>query len=234
MALRLLFLGLFLAALAAPAAAQSDSGPFTGLSYRQIGPAISGGRSSAVAGSDRDPALYYAGGAGGGVFKSTDGGASWVPVFDKQPVAPIGAIAIAPQDDRDVWVGTGESNPRNTVESRRRRLSQHRRRKALAARRPRRLGAHFGNQHRSARPAHRRRRRARARFERLHRARYLHHARRRGALEAHALRRAFERRLVARARSRPAVNALCRHVANPPPALAARQRRPGGRHLSLR
>ncbi len=117
MALRLLSLGLFLAALAAPAAAQSDSGPFTGLSYRQIGPAISGGRSSAVAGSDRDPALYYAGGAGGGVFKSTDGGASWVPVFDKQPVAPIGAIAIAPQDDRDVWVGTGESNPRNTVES---------------------------------------------------------------------------------------------------------------------
>ena len=117
MPLRLLFLSLFLAALAAPAGAQSDIGPFAGLSYRQIGPAISGGRSSAVAGTDRDPALYYAGGAGGGVFKSTDGGASWVPVFDKQPVAPIGAIAIAPQDDRDVWVGTGESNPRNTVES---------------------------------------------------------------------------------------------------------------------
>jgi photosystem II stability/assembly factor-like uncharacterized protein len=117
MPLRLLFLGLFLAALAVPGSAQSETGPFTGLSYRQIGPAISGGRSSAVAGSDRDPALYYAGGAGGGVFKSTDGGASWVPVFDKQPVAPIGAIAIAPQDDRDVWVGSGESNPRNTVES---------------------------------------------------------------------------------------------------------------------
>jgi photosystem II stability/assembly factor-like uncharacterized protein len=117
MPLRLLFLGLFLAALAAPAHAQSQADPFAGLSYRQIGPAISGGRSSAVAGSNRDPALYYAGGAGGGVFKSTDGGASWVPVFDKQPVAPIGAIAVAPQDDRDVWVGTGESNPRNTVES---------------------------------------------------------------------------------------------------------------------
>ena len=117
MPLRLLFLGLLLAALTTPARAQSDAGPFAGLSYRQIGPAISGGRSSAVAGSNRDPALYYAGGAGGGVFKSTDGGASWVPVFDKQPVAPIGAIAVAPQDDRDVWVGTGESNPRNTVES---------------------------------------------------------------------------------------------------------------------
>ncbi len=90
---------------------------FTGLTYREIGPAISGGRSPAVAGSDRDPNLYYAGGAGGGVFKTTDGGASWRPVFDRQPVAPIGAIAIAPQDDRDVWVGTGEANPRNEAES---------------------------------------------------------------------------------------------------------------------
>jgi photosystem II stability/assembly factor-like uncharacterized protein len=117
MPLRLLFLAVFLAALAAPAGAQADTGPFAGLSYRQIGPAISGGRSTAVAGSNRDPALYYAGGAGGGVFKSTDGGASWIPVFDRQPAAPIGAIAVAPQDDRDVWVGTGESNPRNTVES---------------------------------------------------------------------------------------------------------------------
>lgn len=90
---------------------------FQGLSYREIGPAISGGRSPAVAGSDRDPALYYAGGAGGGVFKSTDGGASWHPVFDREPAAPIGAIAIAPDDERDVWVGTGESNPRNDAES---------------------------------------------------------------------------------------------------------------------
>ncbi|HEY6325513.1 MAG TPA: hypothetical protein VIW73_03215, partial [Candidatus Cybelea sp.] len=50
-------------------------------------------------------------------FKSTDGGASWLPVFDREAAAPIGAIAIAPQDDRDVWVGTGESNPRNDIES---------------------------------------------------------------------------------------------------------------------
>jgi photosystem II stability/assembly factor-like uncharacterized protein len=117
MPLRLTLLFTMLAMLVAPARAQSDSGVFAGLSYREIGPAISGGRSSAVAGSNRDSALYYAGGAGGGVFKSTDGGASWVPVFDRQPAAPIGAIAIAPQDDRDVWVGTGEPNPRNTVES---------------------------------------------------------------------------------------------------------------------
>ncbi len=86
------------------------------LRYRSIGPAIAGGRAPAVAGSDADPRVYYAGGAGGGVFKSLDGGASWVPVFDAQPVAPIGAIAVSQRDPNDVWVGTGESNPRNTVE----------------------------------------------------------------------------------------------------------------------
>jgi photosystem II stability/assembly factor-like uncharacterized protein len=103
----------------APLAAQADTttNAFAGLTYREIGPAISGGRSTAVAGSNRDPLLYYAGGAGGGVFKSTDGGASWLPIFDRQPAAPIGAIALWERDDRDVWVGTGESNPRNDVES---------------------------------------------------------------------------------------------------------------------
>ncbi|HZY98381.1 MAG TPA: hypothetical protein VFE36_02315 [Candidatus Baltobacteraceae bacterium] len=89
---------------------------FGNLQYRSIGPAIAGGRATAVTGSDRNPLLYYAGGAGGGVFKSVDGGASWGPVFDRERVAPIGAIAISPRDDADVWVGTGESNPRNDVE----------------------------------------------------------------------------------------------------------------------
>jgi photosystem II stability/assembly factor-like uncharacterized protein len=108
----------FLMTLAAQAArADTTSAALSGLRYREIGPAITGGRATAVAGSDRDSHLYYAGGAGGGVFKSTDGGASWSPVFDREAAAPIGAIAIAPQDDRDVWVGTGESNPRNDVES---------------------------------------------------------------------------------------------------------------------
>lgn len=69
-----------------------------------------------MVGANDDPQLYYAGGAGGGVFRSDDGGVSWEPVFDKEEVAPIGAIALAPHDDDDVWVGTGESNPRNDVE----------------------------------------------------------------------------------------------------------------------
>ena len=98
------------------ARADATSDGFGSLAYRPIGPAISGGRATAIAGSDRDPAVYYAGGAGGGVFKSTDGGVSWRPVFDREPVAPVGALAVSPRDPNDVWVGTGEANPRNTVE----------------------------------------------------------------------------------------------------------------------
>src|SRR5450755_208502 len=94
----------------------ADAPDLSALAYRSIGPAISGGRTIAVVGSDIDSHVYYAGGAGGGVFKSTDGGWSWLPVFDRADVAPIGAIAIALRDASDVWVGTGESNPRNDVE----------------------------------------------------------------------------------------------------------------------
>ncbi len=104
-------------ALCVPALAQTGPNGIGALQYRSIGPAISGGRTTAVTGSDRDPLLYYAGGADGGVFKSVDGGASWVSLFDRESSAAIGAIAIAPNDTNDVWTGTGESNPRNDVES---------------------------------------------------------------------------------------------------------------------
>ena len=89
--------------------------PYNRLSWRSIGPALSGGRVAVVVGSARNPKLYYLGAAGGGVWKSTDGGASWKPVFDAQHVASIGAIALDPQNDDVVWVGTGETNPRNDV-----------------------------------------------------------------------------------------------------------------------
>jgi photosystem II stability/assembly factor-like uncharacterized protein len=104
---------LSLAPFAVPAAASAAD--LSGLSYRPIGPAIGVGRTTVVVGSNSDNLLYYAGGADGGVYKSSDGGSVWLPVFDQADVATIGSIAIAPTDNDDVWVGTGESNPRNDV-----------------------------------------------------------------------------------------------------------------------
>jgi hypothetical protein len=103
-------------ALALPAAVRADDAtPYAALKWRSIGPAVSGGRATAIAGTDDDAFLYYVGTAGGGVFKTIDGGAHWNSVWNDEPVGPIGAVAIAPHDDSVVWVGTGESNPRNDV-----------------------------------------------------------------------------------------------------------------------
>ncbi|HXW51976.1 MAG TPA: hypothetical protein VEJ41_08300 [Candidatus Acidoferrales bacterium] len=85
------------------------------MQWRNIGPAIAGGRVAAVAGTNADPYLYYFGAAGGGVWRTTNGGVTWVDVFAKQPTASIGALAIAPSDKNIVWVGTGESKPRNDI-----------------------------------------------------------------------------------------------------------------------
>jgi photosystem II stability/assembly factor-like uncharacterized protein len=85
------------------------------MSWREIGPAAGGGRVAAVAGSATDSKLYYLGSAGGGVWRSKNSGQTWDPVFDKEGVASIGAVTIDPTDDKTVWVGTGEANPRNDV-----------------------------------------------------------------------------------------------------------------------
>ena len=91
-------------------------GPAYGnLSWREVGPASTGGRVAAVAGSASDPKLYYVGAAGGGVWKTVNGGQTWDPVFTKQKVSAIGAVAIDPSNNDVVWAGTGESNPRNDV-----------------------------------------------------------------------------------------------------------------------
>src|SRR3954470_11055152 len=77
------------------------------LKFRYMGPAAAG-RIASVAGVPGDPSVYYVGSASGGVWKSIDGGQSFVPIFDDQPVAAIGSIAVAPSDPATVWVGTGE------------------------------------------------------------------------------------------------------------------------------
>ena len=85
------------------------------LKFRNIGPAIAGGRVSSVAGIPGNPNIIYAGAAGGGVWKTTDGGNSWKAIFKKQPTSSIGAIALAPSNPNLVWVGTGEANIRNDI-----------------------------------------------------------------------------------------------------------------------
>src|SRR6266705_6689387 len=76
--------------------------------FRFVGPRA-GNRVASIAGIPGDPSTYYAGAASGGIWKSTDGGNRWSPIFDKQPVAAIGALAVAPSAPGTVWAGTGEA-----------------------------------------------------------------------------------------------------------------------------
>jgi photosystem II stability/assembly factor-like uncharacterized protein len=97
-----------------------DKGPWKGLQYRLVGP-FRGGRVvavSGVAGSDNANAnVYYFGAVAGGVWKTTDGGLNWRPIFDKQKDASpaIGAIAVSESDPNVIYVGTGEACIRGNI-----------------------------------------------------------------------------------------------------------------------
>jgi len=117
------FLALFMASLAVlffvPAnfsqSNDQDIGPelFSQLEYRHIGP--EGNRVSAVAGIPGNPNVYYAGAASGGIFKSSDAGVRWTPIFDDQPVSSIGSLAVSQSDPSVVWAGTGETFLRSNI-----------------------------------------------------------------------------------------------------------------------
>jgi photosystem II stability/assembly factor-like uncharacterized protein len=93
-----------------------DGGTISGLGARNIGSATMSGRIAALAARVVDgKTLLYVGAASGGVWKSQDGGTTFEPVFDKQPVQSIGAITIDPNNPRTIWVGTGEAWTRNSV-----------------------------------------------------------------------------------------------------------------------
>jgi len=98
-----------------PAAESKPQDVFENLKFRNLGPAVGGGRVTSVAGIPGQANVYYVGAAAGGVFKTVDGGVSWKPIFEKEAVASIGAVAVAPSNPSLVWVGTGEANPRNDV-----------------------------------------------------------------------------------------------------------------------
>ncbi|MBA3669064.1 MAG: sialidase [Sphingomonas sp.] len=103
---------------AAPATAQSaDSAAISGLNVRNIGSATMSGRIAAIAArQEKDGKVtLLIGSASGGVWKSEDGGTNFQPVFDKQPVKSIGAVALDPTNKDVMWVGTGESWTRNSV-----------------------------------------------------------------------------------------------------------------------
>jgi len=108
---------LFVAALplVAGGAAGAPEDPFAHLSWRNIGPVNMSGRVSDMEGVAGDPRTLYVGAASGGVWKSSDGGVTFAPIFDDQPVASIGDIALAPSNPQVIYVGTGEDNVRNSV-----------------------------------------------------------------------------------------------------------------------
>lgn len=83
--------------------------------WRSIGPANMGGRIDDIEAVETDPAVIYVGAAGSGLWKTDNNGTTWAPVFDAQPNLSIGDIAIAPSNPNIVWVGTGESNQRQST-----------------------------------------------------------------------------------------------------------------------
>ncbi len=98
-----------LVASASPMLAQEQFSPdlFKPLHWRAIGP-FRGGRTKAVAGVPSQPNVFYVGVCNGGVWKSTDYGRTWTPIFDQQPTGSIGAVAVALSDPNVIYVGSGE------------------------------------------------------------------------------------------------------------------------------
>ena len=84
------------------------------MKWRQVGP-FRGGRALAIEGVPGEPNTYYFGAVAGGVWKTTDGGANWTPLFDKEAISSIGAIAVAPSDHNTIYVGTGEAAMRGNI-----------------------------------------------------------------------------------------------------------------------
>src|SRR5260370_31045416 len=94
-------------AAASLAFAQISPDVYSQLRYRYSGPV--GNRTIAAVSVPGDTNTYYAGAASGGIFKSTDAGVHWDPIFDGQPVSSVGSLAIAATDPNIIWAGTGET-----------------------------------------------------------------------------------------------------------------------------
>src|SRR3989442_5962642 len=104
-----------LARLPAVAAQQHyDASLYSGLRWRMVGP-FRGGRVNAVSGVPGQPNTFYFGSVGGGVWKTTNAGRTWLPIFDSQPIASVGAMGVAPSNTNIVYVGSGEADMRSQI-----------------------------------------------------------------------------------------------------------------------
>lgn len=92
-----------------------NNDPFANLEWRSIGPVNMSGRVADVEGVPGDPNIVYVGSASGGIWKSTNAGMTFSPMFDEQEVASIGDLGVAPNNPDVIYAGTGESNVRNSV-----------------------------------------------------------------------------------------------------------------------
>ena len=111
-----LVLLIFLALLQMSVQAQQvNMDVFKSMKARSIGPGAMSGRITAIDAVHDDPTTIYAGSASGGLWKSTSGGITWEPIFDNEKVHSIGAISIYQKNPNIIWVGTGEGNPRNSL-----------------------------------------------------------------------------------------------------------------------
>jgi photosystem II stability/assembly factor-like uncharacterized protein len=93
----------------------TETSVMSNLAWRSIGPANMGGRVADIEGVPGDPNIVYVATGSGGIFKTTNGGTSWTPIFDRQNTISVGDIALEPGNPDVIWVGTGESNVRNSV-----------------------------------------------------------------------------------------------------------------------
>jgi photosystem II stability/assembly factor-like uncharacterized protein len=109
--------GTALVCSASAASAQMlDSSTVAGFRWRTVGPSNFMGRLADVAGIPGPSKTVFIAASGGGIWKTTNNGVTWRPVFDDKNVAAMGTLAIAPSDTNVVWVGTGEPHIRNTIE----------------------------------------------------------------------------------------------------------------------
>ncbi len=108
-------LGLALASPAAETKPKYDDSLFSGLELRGIGPALTSGRIGDIAVDPRDPRTWYVAAASGNLWKTTNAGTTFTPIFDDQASYSIGCVTIDPRDSLTIWVGSGENNSQRSV-----------------------------------------------------------------------------------------------------------------------